>query len=224
MSVEITYAFGNPNLGVYLAVSDSIALIPWEAPDKLEQTLKRNLNVEIVRTSINNSPLLGILCVMNSKGILLGNLSREEEVSHTRKSVGDRMVVEVLEDVRENALGNLILANNKGAIVSPLIPRHALQKIVDALDVEVVQANLGHSTLVGALGVANDRGLLLSPVVNDDEVNFAARILKVSKSGIGTVNRGNIFIKSGIVANSKGALVGFETTGIELVRIQATLF
>jgi len=51
-----------------------------------------------------------------------------------------------------------------------------------------------------------------------------ASVLRVSKANVGTVNRGNIFVRSGIVANSKGALVGYETTGPELLRIQSALF
>lgn len=223
MSVEVVYAFGNPNLGVYVAVSEDLALVPLEAPEKLEQALVRNLGVEVIRASIGLSPLLGILCVMNSKGILLGNVAREEEVLRIKRAVGDRVVVEVLEGVKENALGNLILANDKGAVVSPLLPKEALRTISDTLDVEVAQTTLGGSNLVGALGVATNRSVLLSPIVADEEVDFVVNVLKASKGGIGTVNRGNIFVRSGIVANSKGALVGFETTGVELMRIQAVL-
>ena len=223
MSVEIVYAFGNPNIGVYVAASEDFALVPPEAPDKLEQAIKRNLSVEVLRVSIGSSPLLGVFCVMNSKGVLLGNIAREEEVERIRRGLGDRVVVEVLEGVKENAIGNMVLANDKGALVSPLLPKEALRMIADALDVEVVQTTLGGSTLVGALGVATNKGVLLSPIASEEEVNLAVSVLKTAKGGFGTVNRGSIFVRSGIVANSKGALVGFETTGVELMRIQAVL-
>lgn len=223
MSVEIVYAFGNPNIGVYVAASEDFALVPPEAPDKLEQAIKRNLSVEVLRASIGSSPLLGVFCVMNSKGVLLGNIAREEEVERIKRGLGDRVVVEVLEGVKENAIGNMVLANDKGALVSPLLPKEALRVIADALDVEVVQTTLGGSTLVGALGVATNKGVLLSPIASEEEMNLAVSVLKTAKGGFGTVNRGSIFVRSGIVANSKGALVGFETTGVELMRIQAVL-
>jgi len=223
LSVEVVYAFGNPNLGVYVAASEDFALVPVDAPEKLEQALKRNLGVGVLRASIGSSSLLGVFCVMNSKGILVGNAVREEEVARLREALGDKVVVRVLEEVKENALGNLILANDKGALVSPLLPKEAVQAVFDTLDVEVVQSKLGGSNLVGALGVATNRGVLLSPIVADEEVDFVISVLKTHKGGIGTVNKGNIFVRSGIVANSKGALVGFETTGVELMRIQAVL-
>lgn len=224
MSVEVVYAFGNSNIGVYVSASDRFALLPPEAPEKLERALERNLGVDIIRVTINNSPLLGVLCVMNSHGILLGRLVREGEINMLKEKLKEYLKLEILEELKENALGNLILANDRGAIVSPLIPHSTLKKIIDALDVEVVQENFGGSNLVGAMGVATNKGALLSPLVTDDEVERVLGILKVSKGGIGTVNKGSVFVKGGIVANSKGAIIGYETTGIEVMRIHSSLF
>ncbi|MEM1908450.1 MAG: translation initiation factor IF-6 [Thermofilaceae archaeon] len=224
MSIEVLHAFGNPYVGVFITASEKWALIPESAPDKVELAIRRNLGVEAIRASIGETPLLGILCVMNSKGLLLGNIVKEEEVDRIRKAVGDALVVDVLDEIKENALGNLILTNDSTAIVSPLIPPPARAKIADTLDVEVVQMKLGGSNFVGALGVATNRGVLLSPILSDEEVNTLISLMKVPKGGIGTVNRGNVFVKSGVVANSRGALVGFDTTGIEMMRIQASLF
>ncbi|RLE84977.1 MAG: translation initiation factor IF-6 [Thermoprotei archaeon] len=223
MSVEVLYAFGNPNIGVYVAISDRVALIPADAPEKVERALSKNLGVRVVRASVQDSPLLGVLCAMNSHGMIVGRLVRERELELLKRVLGDEMNIEVL-DVKETALGNLVLVNDKGAVVSPLLPRHAVSRISDALDVEAVQMRLGGSYLVGALGVATNKGVLLCPLASDEEVEQVIDVLKVSKGGVGTVNRGNVFVRSGLVANSRGALVGFETTGPELMRIQSTLF
>ena len=40
---------------------------------------------------------------------------------------------------------------------------------------------------------------------------------------IGTVNYGTSFLGSGVVANSKGALIGNATTGIETNRVEWAL-
>lgn len=224
MSIEILYAFGHPHIGVFITASEEWALIPEEAPEKVELALRRNLGTEVIRASIGESSLLGILCVMNSKGMLLGNIARDEEVERIKKAVGDALVVEVIDEIKENALGNMILTNDSTAIVSPLLPPDVRAKIADVLDVEVVQMKLGGSNLVGALGIATNRGVLLSPTLSDEEVSTVINLMKVPKGGIGTVNRGNVYVKSGIVANSRGALVGFDTTGIEMMRIQASLF
>jgi len=224
LSIEVVYAFGNPNIGVFIAASEKYSLIPDTAPEKVEDALRRNLGVEVVRVTIGETGLIGILCVMNSKGLLIGNLVKDAEISRIKRALGGEIVVDVLWEVKENALGNLILANDRVAIVSPLFPSSIQSKIADVLDVEVIPMKLGGSNLVGALGVATNRGVLLSPLLSDEEASSIIELMKVPKGGIGTVNRGNVFVKSGIVANSKGALVGFETTGVEMMRIQASLF
>ena len=40
---------------------------------------------------------------------------------------------------------------------------------------------------------------------------------------IGTVNHGSPVIGSGLIANSKGAIIGNQTTGIEMGRIEEAL-
>lgn len=223
MSVDVLYAFGNPNIGVYIAASDRVALIPADAPEKVERALSKNLDVRVVRATLQDSPLLGVLCAMNSYGVVVGRLVRERELGLLRRALGSEMNIEVL-DIKETALGNLVLVNDRGAVVSPLLPERVVSRISDALGVEAIQMRLGGSHLVGALGIATNRGVLLCPLASDDEVEQVIGALKVSKGGVGTVNRGNVFVRSGLVANSRGALVGFETTGPELMRVQSTLF
>ncbi|MCQ4349719.1 MAG: translation initiation factor IF-6, partial [Sulfolobales archaeon] len=41
-----------------------------------------------------------------------------------------------------------------------------------------------------------------------------------TKIEIGTVNFGNAYVKTGLVVNRNGILVGSETTGPEILRIQ----
>ena len=223
MSVETVYAFGNPNIGVYVSVSEKAALIPIDAPEKVEKALENALKVEVYRCTVYGSPLLGVLSVMNSNGLIVGKLVRDEELRLFKKLLGDSLVIEVL-DVKENAVGNLVLANDKGALVSKKLPGKCVSQIADALDIEVARADIAGSYLVGALGVATNKGVLLTPLASEEEVAFVESVLRVEKADVGTVNRGNIFVRSGLAANSKGALVGYETTGPELMRISTILF
>ena len=58
--------------------------------------------------------------------------------------------------------------------------------------------------------------------VTPDEKRQLEKIFNVSAM-IGTVNHGVPLIGSGLVANTKGAIVGNLTTGIELGRIEEAL-
>ena len=43
------------------------------------------------------------------------------------------------------------------------------------------------------------------------------------KGGSGSVNMGNPYVRSGIISNSKGCVIGGETSGVEVMRIDSTL-
>ena len=73
---------------------------------------------------------------------------------------------------------------------------------------------------MGAIAVVTNKGLLVNPLATDEEVAELGQLFGVT-ADVGTVNRGSPFIKAGIVANDKGVIAGEETTGPELMRIQA---
>ena len=220
MSVSRGSLYGTSSIGVYGVATDKFAIIPADIPEKFEREVEADLKVDIIKGAVLESFLLGVFIAANSYGVILPRLVRDEELNVFRKTIDAEIMVL---DVKETALGNLILANDKAALVSPLIPRKALKRIEDALGVEVMQRNLAGSNLVGAIAVVTNKGLLACPLASDEELDELEDFFKV-KADIGTINRGNIFVRSGMLANSYGAIVGSETTGPELMRIQQTLY
>ena len=121
------------------------------------------------------------------------------------------------------ALGNLVLANDFGAVVSPLIDSKTSKQIEDTLDVEVNKTRIANSDLVGSLAFTTNLGVLVTPFASDEEIDELKSLLKVEKGNIGTINLGQPFIAAGILANTRGCVVGNDTTGLETVRISQTL-
>ncbi|MEM3689892.1 MAG: hypothetical protein QXW42_08295, partial [Thermofilum sp.] len=113
--------------------------------------------------------------------------------------------------------------NNNGCVVSKVLPKQALGTIQDVLGVECIQMNIGDVPFVGSLAVATNRAVAVPPLATDEEISTIENVLKV-KAGILTINRGKMFLKTGLVANVKGALVGEDTTGHELMQLQRILF
>ncbi len=222
MSVEKAFYYGSPSVGVYVVATEKYALLASEAPDKFEETLRAALGVEVIRVTLNGSQLVGVFAVANSHGVVVTGYADEEEVMRLRRALGGSVEVTVL-DVRESAVGNLILATDKAALVSPLLPRTSYKQIEDALDVEVVRGVVAGSPLVGSFAVATNRGVLVCPMASEDELDNLEQIFGVP-ADVGTVNRGSVFLRAGMVANSRGAVVGYDTTGPELLRIHRVLF
>lgn len=210
--------YGTPVIGVFMATNNRVTLVPPDAPEKIDEVVRSTLRTEVVRVSVSKSPLLGVFITINDGGVLLSPLALDEEIRQL-KSLG--LSVGILR-TKYTATSNLILAGNKTALVSPLIEPHARSTIADVLGVEVIVGTIAGNPLVGALAVANSRGLLVAPDATDDDLKRLSEYFKV-RVNVGTVNRGRSFLRGGIVVNDSGALVGDETAGPELMRIMQVL-
>jgi len=209
---------GNPNLGVYISVTDSVALIPQNTPEKFEDVLREALEVEVLKVSISGSSLNGALAAGNSNGFVVSNQAMDREID----ALAAAGVEAVRIPERFTAVGNLILANDNGAVASPLLSDDALQVIGDVLEVDVKVSTLAGLNIIGSMGAVTNRGALLNPQASSEEINTIEDALGV-EADVGTVNHGVTLIGACSVANSNGVLVGEETTGPELARIEEAL-
>ena len=82
-----------------------------------------------------------------------------------------------------------------------------------------IQLSLGN---VGSVAVCTNRGSIVHPGVNEREVQILEDVLKVEVD-IGTANFGAPYLNSCMIANSNGAIVGKNSSGTELIRIEQTL-
>lgn len=112
MSVEALDLYGSYCIGAFCFASSSLALVASEASLKFEKAICEVLKIEVLKVSIAESPLVGVMVAGNENGILLPRNMLPEEVEVLRKEVGAN--VEVLSS-KFTALGNLILANRKAA-------------------------------------------------------------------------------------------------------------
>jgi len=71
-------------------------------------------------------------------------------------------------------------------------------------------------------GVATNRGVLVHPKSSQAEISIIEELFKLPVN-IGTINFGSPLVGSGLLANNKGYVVGEETTGPEISRIEDTL-
>ena len=94
-----------------------------------------------------------------------------------------------------------------------------ITQIEDALDVEVMRGTIAGLKTVGSAAVITNRGGICHPKVKDEELEFLNSLFKIDIV-LGTANYGTPLVGACIIANSKGAITGNTTTGIELGRIE----
>ena len=218
MPVTKKNLFKNPNIGLYMVATDEVCLVPDYVREEDVEEIERYLGVRVVKTRIAGTSLLGVFVAGNSGGLVVPWIAREEEVRALKE---EGIEVLVVKD-KVTALGNLVAANDRGAVVSEAVSERAMKEMGEFLDVEVVRRNLAGMEVVGAATVVTNKGFLTHPSVREEELEILSEVFGV-EGDTTTVNFGDPFVRTGIVANTKGVIVGEETSPVELLKIESVL-
>jgi len=206
---------GSVHIGNYAIASNSYLITLDELGERKLNEMGKILNVKVIGIRLINCRIIRPFFAGNSNGLIISKIVDEETIRRIKKGLD--LKIEVLNS-KYTAVGNLITANDKGCIISPVLSKKEAKKIEEVLDVEVVQAPISQATYVGSLLRANNRGGIITPYAEDEEIEKVKSVLKV---GIhrGTINSGMHFISAGIIVNDYGILVGGLTDGTELMNI-----
>ena len=211
--------YRSPNVGLFTRTNDKTLLLPFGFAETKTKKLKEYLNVEeIVHVSIAGTRLIGPMTVMNNNGILLPSTVSDDEIQILKQT---GLNVERLKS-KFTAIGNLISANDKGAIVSNLFSEEVNQDIEDTLGVPIQRMSIGGYVQVGSMVVTTNARAIVHPKANDAEINRISEMLQIEAEPA-TVNGGSPFLSSGMIANSSSVIVGNLTTGPELIMISRAL-
>ena len=223
MAILKTEIFGRSLIGVFLEANNSFVLYPSSLNKSDLNKLKDVLDIPCYSFTINNSKLLGIYSASNKNGLILPHIIRDDEIDslkETLKNKGNSIHIETLKS-RDNAFGNLILCNDKGAIISSLL-RPFKNTIEDVLDVETVIYDFAGMILPGSIGLANNNGCLVHPLATDDDIEYISSILDV-ETDVSTINRGTPYLSAGAAVNDNCGVFGSQTTGPEMMRLTNVL-
>jgi translation initiation factor 6 len=177
------------------------------------------LKVKLVHTAISGSVLIGALACANSNGMLLPSNVREEEIEHIKEFYSGNITIMA---TKKTAYGNLVLANDKGAVADPRLKPTEIKKISDTLGVEVIQTEIAGLPYVGSLACATNKGVLAHPMLKEEEKKTLESVFKVPVD-VGTVNCGVPYVGTGLIGNSGAAVAGSMTTGPEMFIIEHAL-
>lgn len=217
MPVSRTLISGSPYLGVYLRTGESGGVIPPSTPAALERDLDRLFAVPFVRTTVLDTEIVGALLALNSHGIVVG-----DELDPGERAALERIAPVSTVRLRQNALGNNVLANDQGALVHPEFSDEAVARIGRALKVPARRGTVAGLSTVGMAAVATNHGVVVHPRATDAECQVLESQLKVPvhKS---TANFGVPIVGACVVATTRAFLVGKPTTPVEIAHLQEGL-
>lgn len=215
MAIYRYTAYKTPNIGIFAKANDSTILVPYGFAETKTLKLAEYLQAKEVYTSVAGTRLIGPMTVMNNNGILLPSIASDEELELLKHSTG--LNVEKTES-RFTAIGNLVVANDNGAIASSLLDGELDRQVQDVLGVPVHSMTVGGYVQTGAMIVATNGGAGVHPKATEDEIRMVSEVLQVPAEPV-TVNGGIPFLSSGIISNTKAVVVGSLTSGPELIML-----
>ncbi|ASJ07535.1 translation initiation factor IF-6 [Thermococcus pacificus] len=224
MHIERLDFENSPYLGVYGLATDKVVLVREGLGEKKLAVLREVLKVPLIETSVMKSRIVGIFAAGNSNAIVVPWYIWDAEldaINNQLKEYGIDVEVVPFQSTL-TAFGNLILANDKAALISAKFTREEAKKLEDILGVEVERGMIGDYHAVGSAGVVTNRGGLVHPEATDEELEWLRDLFKVDVY-VGTANMGVPFVGSCMLANSHGVVVGHLTTGPEIVKIEEAL-
>ena len=213
MNIERYNFRGNTNIGLHASVTGKYAVFP--PGFKRKDFFEAEVHAE---TTVARTQLTGLFTAGNSNCILVP----DSITSRERKNLEDSGLEFRVLEVTDTALGNLILANDEGAVVGEKLKPH-LEEIDEALGVDVEIGTVGGIRNPGAAALANHRGALLHREASEQEAEHVKKVLGLEEVDIGTVNLGSPFVGSGAAVTGENVLVGEDTKGPEIGRIDRVL-
>ncbi len=218
MKLYKTSFYGNPNVGLYGFCTDTYCLLAQEFTKEQVKKISEVLQVPVYQVKIANSSLIGALVTGNSKVLLVPGIAQEKEIQHLKEL---KIHVKTLQ-TKLTALGNNILCNDKGALVNREYSADTKKIIRQALDVVLHPDDIGNADVPGSCVVQNKYGAVIHAFATPEQIREVENLLGV-KCTRGTVNFGSPYVRSGILANSYGMIIGEGSTGVEIENIYEAL-
>ncbi|MFX0104263.1 MAG: translation initiation factor IF-6 [Candidatus Hodarchaeota archaeon] len=221
MAIIRAQIFGRSLIGIFLTANNSYILYPPTLLKPLLKKFKTIFEEPFYPLTINNSNLLGVYSASNKYGMIVPHIIRDDEFNNLKSFVNKSSQIGILKST-DNAFGNLILCNDKGAIISSFLKNYK-KEIEDILNVETVIYEFANYYLPGSISLVNNYGCLVHPLSTDDEIEYISSVLKVDEVDVSTVNRGVPYLSSGAIVNDKSGIFGINCTGPEMMRITSVL-
>ncbi|KAG0442696.1 Eukaryotic translation initiation factor 6 [Dictyocoela muelleri] len=213
MSFRIDFE-GSGEIGAYARLTNRYVIIGKSDCRNFYSYFQKHLDIPIVETSINSIKTVGSQCQGNKNGLVVPSTISDQELNHLRNSLPEDIKICAINE-RLNALGNVLVCNDKVGLVHPEVANESIEQISDCLKIEVIKEGIGNELLVGTFSVVNNAGLLVHPNITKDEMERLESIFGV-RVMIGTVNRGSSVIGGGLVVNDWIGYTGHRTTSTEI--------
>jgi len=202
----------NPFVGLYAKASDELVVVSPRVSKRFVSLCEETLGAKSLSVFVDQSPLIGIYVAMNSRGCVLPAFASEREV----RALEREFSVCVLSS--NHAPGNTILCNDRAALVSRAVGAGDCDRIREALGVKVLHQSFAGMSAFASTTVVTNKGFYAYNDLNDTEFEHLKVLFGVNGLN-GTTSFGTPFNSLSLIANSKGAVIGDLSSGVETQRV-----
>lgn len=212
MGIYPTEFFGSSTLGLSGVCSENMCYLPKELPKHQVQKIAESLEAPIRKVSFYNSSLLGLFSATNSRYLFVPEIISEEELKDVGKEV-------ITLPGQFTTIGNLILCNDKGCILSPYLSRKRVffQK---ELGLKTIASTISDLPFPGVFAYVTNKAGIVHQRCRDSELDVLEKTLGVPFKRCEFYDG---FPGAEILANSKGLIVPRLIRGQEMAEIQEGL-
>jgi translation initiation factor 6 len=215
MNLNKIKILGSNYIGLFGITNDNLCLLPKSVDEKTEKIIQKTLDVKTIKTSIYESSLIAVFAKMNNKELIVPSFITNKEISEIEKEIKIRIIE------TEQALGNLIELNDENMILSKTLKQNVVKQLEKTgLNYEIT--NIAKTDAIGSSLLITNKAFLINPNSTEEEISLIKKTLGFD-GGSSTANTGDLFIRNSVIANTKGILVGEQTTGHEMNRIEEAL-
>ncbi len=208
----------NPNIGLYAYPTQKYLLVGTKINQKISEKLKEVFDLEITKQKVAGTELTGVFLAGNSNNLLAPAIMFEHEVEELKKIEKNVYVF----DTKETCLGNNILANDKGGVISTEFTKDEKELIEEHLGVKCKRMDIGGTKTPGSVGVIRGDKCVLHREASEEEKEEVEEVLGL-KAVRGSVNMGSPYISSGVIVNNRGLAVGDSSGGPEITHLDESL-
>jgi translation initiation factor 6 len=208
--IELLSFNQNSNIGMYAFATDEFCLLGREIDEKYDKIIESILKVPIHRITIAGTTMTGVFLAGNANCVLVPKITFDYELKELEKLGIKYQVI----DSDITALGNTIVSNKNAVYVSDEFSARVKKIIRTALDLPLKPGKIAGLSAVGSCLVVNDKGALIHRDAELFEIDLIKDFFKVNVTE-GTINMGSPYVRSGIIHNNKGLLIGQNSGGPE---------
>ena len=209
---------GSAEIGAFCILTNDYAVVPYCNKHFINHfTMDFPSTFPVIKSSIAGTCINGRMGVGNRHGLLLPATATENEIQKLEHQLPEDVVVTTV-DEPFSALGNVIAANDRIALVHPDLDQATMEAIGDTLSVEVVPFDLHDQHLIGTFVKFTNTGGVVSNSISTDDVEQINQILGLELVPA-SVNRGSKLVSAGICVNDNNLICGVETTALEIATL-----